>query len=64
MQFFSKEELRSMLHTFIAVLVPIVLINLQTLDVTNLSKESLIAFGVAVIRSLVKALSNKYFPVA
>lgn len=53
-----------MLHTFVALLIPIVLINLSTLDVTNLSKETLVAFGLAVFRSLIKALSNKYFPVA
>lgn len=52
-----KTELISFAHTFIAVFGVALLSNLQTFEWTNLSQETLIAFGIAVARSLVKGLS-------
>ncbi len=57
-----KKELLSIGHTFLSVFIPIFLLNLQVLDITNLSKEVLIGFGVAVFRAVIKAFLNKYFP--
>ena len=61
-----KLELLSILHTFLSVFVPILLINLNNFDFTTLSKESLIALVVAVLRSSIKAtwnkVANSYFP--
>lgn len=56
----SKEELKSIVQTFMAVAVPIVVMNLQTLDVNHLSKGALTAAGVAILRSVLKSLWTIY----
>jgi ABC-type enterochelin transport system permease subunit len=58
----TKTELISIAHTFVGVLVPVVMMNLNLLDINNLTKESLFAFGIAVFRSVVKTMYNAYFP--
>ena len=58
----TKTELISVAHTFIAVLGAAVISNINTLDLTHLNKDVLIAFGVAILRSLTKTMWNTYFP--
>lgn len=58
----SKIELTSIAHTFIAVLGATVMANINTLDIHNLSKGTLLAFGIAILRSVVKTMYNVYFP--
>jgi hypothetical protein len=61
-----KLHIVSFAHTFLAVFIPIFIVNLNSFDFTTISKESLIAFGVATMRATVKALWNmlaeKYAP--
>ncbi len=58
----SKKEVISIVQTFSAVFVTVLVTNIDLLDFENLSKGTLLAFGIAVFRSLVKALWFKYFP--
>lgn len=59
-------ELLSIAQTFFSVFVPIFLLNLNSFDFTSISKETVIAFVIAVLRSALKAtwnvLANKYLP--
>lgn len=56
-----KSELISFAHTFLAIFIPLLLVSLDSLDFTNLSREALLAFGVGLLRSTIKAMSNFYF---
>lgn len=58
----TKTELISIAHTFIAIFSAAVMANINTLDVAHLSKDALVAFGVAVFRSIVKSVWLYYFP--
>lgn len=49
-----KVELVSFSQTFLAVLGAAIAANINSLDFTNLSQGALIAFGIAVFRSLIK----------
>jgi ABC-type enterochelin transport system permease subunit len=59
----TKAELISITHTFVAVLGTVVMANASTLDVNNLSKEALVSFGIAVLRSVIKTMWLTYFPI-
>ncbi len=56
----TKTELVSIVHTFVAVMLTAVVANINTLDLTHLTKGALVAFGVAILRSVVKTMSQTY----
>lgn len=57
-----RDELISVFHTFLAIFIPILLTTLNSLDFNNLTKEVLLAAGIAAIRSAVKLTWNKLMP--
>jgi ABC-type enterochelin transport system permease subunit len=58
----TKTELISIVHTFIAVLGAAIMANASMIDPQHLSKDVLVAFGVALLRSVTKTMWNTYFP--
>ena len=59
----NKIEIVSIVHTFIAVFGAAFVANIDSVDLTHLSRETVLAFGIALFRSVVKMLWNKYLPV-
>lgn len=58
----TKTELVSFVQTFTAVLGAAIATNISTLDFNNLSKGALLAFGIAVFRSVIKLSYSRLFP--
>ena len=52
----QKYEIKSFVQTFLAVFIPLVIATVDILDFSSLSKETLTAFGIALLRAGVKAL--------
>lgn len=56
----NKAHLISIANTFGAVFLTSVATNIDSLDFTNLSNGALIAFGIAILRDVIKRISQKY----
>jgi hypothetical protein len=54
-----KKEFESFLHTFLAIFVVTVLPLLENFDWDNANKAAFSALGIAIVRSMVKATSEK-----
>ena len=52
----QKYEIKSFIQTFLAVFIPLVIVTIDTIDISNLSKETLTALAVAIMRASIKAL--------
>ena len=57
-----KAELVEILQTFAGVMVPIILLNLQQLNISNFSTASFQVFLVSCFVQAFKATWNKFFP--
>jgi hypothetical protein len=56
----SKDELTSFFNTFLAVFLTVGLPQILALDWNNATKPVMLALGIAVVRSVVKATSEKF----
>lgn len=52
----QKYELKSIAQTFLAIFIPLAVVSLQTVDYDNLTKETLTALAIALLRSAIKVL--------
>jgi hypothetical protein len=56
----STTTLKSWFDTFSAMFLTSIAVNIDQLDLQNLSKGALLAFAITIIRDLIKRLSQKY----
>jgi len=56
----TKEQVISWTNTFLAVFVTAIAVNIDSLDVENLSSATLIAFIITVLRSSIKIATTKF----
>lgn len=56
----TKEQLISWFNTFMAVFLPAIALNIDSLDLTNLSQTTLLAFVITVIRSAIKIATTRF----
>jgi len=56
----TKEQVISWTNTFLAVFVTAIAVNIDSLDVENLSSATLIAFIITVLRSAIKIATTKF----
>lgn len=56
----TKEQVTSWTNTFLAVFVTAIAVNIDSLDVENLSSATLIAFIITVLRSAIKIATTKF----
>jgi len=52
----QKYEIKSFAQTFLSVFIPLVTATVDILDFSSLSKETLTALGIALLRAGLKAL--------
>jgi hypothetical protein len=57
-----KAHILEIVQVFVGILIPLVVANLNTMDFTNLTKASLLSFGMSVVVQAVKGTWNHFFP--
>ena len=56
----TREQIISWFNTFMAVFLPAIALNIDSLDLENISSATLLAFAITVFRSMLKIATTRF----